>query len=288
MHRSLAIYPYADAQVFLADKRLRQSNLTSDDYDAVVEYCDYALASPAYYLAQNPLRRAHYLRAYALVELGRYEAAAETLDRYLAAGGRTSGEIERLRGSIRAKHNDFPSAIHLFGESLKLDPGNADTLAQRGSVYVAIGALDLALADFRAALAKDGKHANALAGRGLVRALRGDHEGAEDDAERAWALGPQTQRYAWMAARTLAIVHGRLQSRGRFVSVEESKNMVRYRQRVVALLEQALLQAPQGERPAYWRDTIEADAWLSLLRDQPAFQQLQRKYAPALKPAPTL
>jgi tetratricopeptide (TPR) repeat protein len=281
LERSLALHPYAEAHVELAVKRLRQRGLTSDDYEAVVEWCDYALASPAYSPETYRASRTHYLRAHALVELERYDSAAQSLDQYLAAGGRPSGEIQRLRGSIRAWHKDFPAAIHLFGESLFFEPENPATLAERGAVYLAIGAIDLAADDFRAALARDGDNASALAGRGMIRAMRGDHEGAEDDAERAWAAGPQTPRFAWMAARTLAIVHGRLQSRGRFVSVEESKSMVRYRGRVAALLEQALERTPAVERPAYWRDAIAGDVWLSLLGDQPAIRDLKQKYAPA-------
>ncbi len=287
LHQSLKVYPYAEAYVELAETRLRQKELTNNDYDAVVEWCDYALASGAYSPKTYPITRTHYLRAHALVALARYDDAADTLDRYLAAGGRPSSEIQRLRGIIRVQHKDFPAAIGFLSEALALDEGNSETLAERGNVYLAIGALDLAAADFRSALMKDPKNAHALAGRGLIRAMRGN-DGAEEDAERAWAAGPQTPRLAWMAARTLAIVHGRLQMRGRFVSVEESKNMVRYRQRAAALFEQALLRTPEAQWPTYWQTAIESDPAFSHLRDQPAFQALKRKYAPEVKPAPAL
>jgi Tfp pilus assembly protein PilF len=288
LYRSLDIHPYAEAFVQLANERLRRKNLTGEDYYAIAEWCDYAFASPAYSPDSYEVSRTHYLRAFALVALEDYETAAHALDFFVAAGGKPDGEIQRLRGAIRAWHKDFPKAIELLSDSLAQDPRNPDTLAERGSVYLAMGALDVAADDFRAALAADATLPNALAGRGMIRAMRGDHEGAEEDAERAWAFGPQTQRYAWMAARTLAIVHGRLQSRGSFVSVEESKDMVRYRQRAIALLEQALLRAPPEKRPSLWREAIEEDVWFPLLSDQPAFRELKRKYAPSIRPAPAL
>ena len=285
--RSIRLFPYAEAHVYLAEnlaeKKHRGSQLTKEDFQAVVNSCDAALTSPAYSPAYQ-VGRTHYLRASALVGLGRHDDAAKALDRYLAGGGKPTAEIHRLRGLIRAEHKDYPAAIRLFEDSLALDRENRSTsatLAERGNIYLARSAYGLALADFEAALARDKDNANALAGRGLVRAMQKDFDGAEDDAERAWVIDRQTPRIAWMAARTLALVHARLRSQGTFVSVQESKDMVRYRKRAVELLEQALALTPPDEQGSFWRDVVQHDVWLSQLSDQPKYRELAQKYSPA-------
>jgi tetratricopeptide (TPR) repeat protein len=290
VRRSLEIHPYAEAFIDLAAEHLRQQPVTAEDYWAVIECCDYALASPAYSPNEDKIGQTHYLRAHALAELGQYEEAAQAVDRFLAAGGPPTAEIHRLRALMRVRQTDYPNAMRFFQDSLALDRDTRSasaTLVERGNVYLAIGANDLALADFQAALKLQKDNVSALAGRGLVRAMQRNIGGAEEDAEQAWAIGPPSPRVAWLAARTLAVIHTGLRSRGSFVSVQESKDMVRYRKRAMALVEQALILTPPNEQKAFWRNAVQRDPWLSQLSDQdPKYLELQQKYGPATA-APT-
>ena len=61
-------------------------------------------------------------------------------------------------------------------------------MTNRGLVYLKLGRLDEAIADFVAALSIDPKLAFALYGRGLARQKKGDQAGGEADIAAARAL----------------------------------------------------------------------------------------------------
>jgi tetratricopeptide (TPR) repeat protein len=280
LERSIALFPYAEALFEQAGDLLRRSSRSTTDLENALVCCDQALAAPAYSPQTYVVGQTHYRRAVALVELGRQGDAAAAVEHYLADGGKPIAQMHRLRSMIQTMRKDFPGAILALTEALRLDPSDADLLADRGSAYLAIGAWNPALDDFQAALTTQNDNVAALAGRAVVRAVKGDDAGAESDAEQALAAAEPTQRITWLAARSFALVYGRLASRGQFVSLEESKEKVRYRNRALILLQQALdLTAPE-QRPAFWQAAVEQDAWFGLLREHPQYGELKRKYAP--------
>jgi hypothetical protein len=101
---------------------------------------------------------------------------------------------------------------------------------------------------------------------------------AEQDAERACRTGPMTQRLAWLASRTFAVSYGQLYARRPLVSLDESRNMVRYQRRALELLEQSLALTDADKRAEFWRDVIQGDPSLPLLGER--FRELNERYAP--------
>jgi hypothetical protein len=69
----------------------------------------------------------------------------------------------------------------LWNHALRLDPNNAIAYVNRGAAYESKGDLDRALADYVAAIQRNGSYADAYFGRGNVRRVRGDLEGALAD-----------------------------------------------------------------------------------------------------------
>jgi tetratricopeptide (TPR) repeat protein len=286
VNRSLQLHPFAEAFVFLAEERLNRRPPAAKDLQAAIKHYDAALLSPAYSPAPDRVSRTHYGKARALIELRDYVQAAAALTKFLDAGGQPTAEICRLLGLIHADREEYQAATERLTQALRLEPGDAQTLAERGSTYLAIGARDLAEDDFNAALAADSTSARALAGRALIRALARDAAQAETDAERACRSGELTQRVAWLAARSFAVSFGHQMARGSLLSLDEGKTKIRYRQRAVELLEQSLALTPPDERAAFWRTSIHSDGWLRLLDGHPRYQELLNQYGtPKTAPA---
>ena len=95
-----------------------------------------------------------------------------------------------------------------------------------------------------------------------------------------------TPRLAWLAARTFAVAYSQLAARGSLLSVDEGRNMVRYRRRALELVDRSLSLTAADQRASFWRDAIQADSWLRLLSDQPRYRELQRLYATTSAAAP--
>jgi len=70
-------------------------------------------------------------------------------------------------------------------ESVRLRPGDADMLGNRGLAYLKMKKLDLALADYEAALQANPKNAFSLYGRGIAKRLKGDKAGADGRCRRS-------------------------------------------------------------------------------------------------------
>jgi Flp pilus assembly protein TadD len=66
-------------------------------------------------------------------------------------------------------------------ESLRLRPGDGDTLANRGLAYLKLEKLDLALADYDTAVQANPNNSSSLYGRGMAKWLKGDKAGADAD-----------------------------------------------------------------------------------------------------------
>ena len=207
--------------------------------------------------------------------MGEHRKAAKALEQFLAVGGQTSAEICRLLGLISAERDDYQRAIEFLSDALELEPNDSTTLAERGSFYIAIGARDLAEDDFDAALAVDSEQRQrpCRAGTDPCRAAR------RGPGRRGRRVGlPLRSRDAADrldgGADVCRFVRATL-ARGSFVSLEESRNMGRYRRRAVELLDQSLALTPAAERASFWRVAIQSDPWLRLLSEHsPRYREL--------------
>jgi tetratricopeptide (TPR) repeat protein len=283
--RSVSLYPYAEALVQQAEELLRKTPVSEQDCRLAIHHCDDALRSPTYSPQTYHVERTHYVKARALMELGDEAQAAQTLERHLAAGGKPSADICRLLSAMAVKRTKYQAALSHLTRAVELEPRSALVLAERGSVYLAINARDLAEDDFQKALTIAPDNASALAGRGLIRAMRRDLARAEQDAERACRSAEMTQRLSFLAARTFAVSFSHLAARGSLLSLDEARTMARYRRRAVELLDQSLALTPADQRASFWRDVIQRDPWLQLLSDQPRYRELNAQHARRL-PAP--
>jgi tetratricopeptide (TPR) repeat protein len=71
-----------------------------------------------------------------------------------------------------------------------MKPDDADILDSRGFVFLRLGRLERAIADYDAVLKQRPKLASALYGRGLARIGRGDRAGGQEDVTAARAVDP--------------------------------------------------------------------------------------------------
>jgi tetratricopeptide (TPR) repeat protein len=91
---------------------------------------------------------------------------------------------------VRAIVNRYQEAMADCNESLRLRPGDGNTLGTRGLVYLKLKKLDLALADYDTALQADPKDAFSLYGRSIAKRLNGDEAGANVDIAAAKRISP--------------------------------------------------------------------------------------------------
>jgi tetratricopeptide (TPR) repeat protein len=85
-------------------------------------------------------------------------------------------------------------ALSDCNESLRIRPGDSDTLNSRALLYLKAGKFDEAIADFTAAIQADAKFANSMYGRGLAKLKKGDAVGGQSDMATAEALDPDVMQ----------------------------------------------------------------------------------------------
>jgi tetratricopeptide (TPR) repeat protein len=235
-----------------------------------------ALAAYEAALALRPAApEVHRWRAEALLELGRYEQAERSFDRYLTSGGRPVAGVHVARGLIRARAGRYAEAIEDYGRALALERSST-THAHRGWVYLARRAPQLALDDFEAALQLKPDNGDACTGRGYARVQLGRLAEGVADAQQALHHGPRTPRLLWNAARVHAQAAGRLGTLGADLVLRSV-----YQQRAVRLLREALEATPAAERAAFWKENIHKDEVLAPLRTSSAFHRLALEHARA-------
>ncbi|HUS15481.1 MAG TPA: protein kinase [Chloroflexia bacterium] len=95
---------------------------------------------------------------------------------------------------LMVQHN-YPSALDQAQEALKREPRNGNLLALRGSLYLRLDQLDLADADFTAALEADSENADAFLGQAELALARHQPDEASDrlqqweENESVWGRG---------------------------------------------------------------------------------------------------
>ena len=93
----------------------------------------------------------------------------------------------RFRGDAYVAKGEYDLAIADCNNALKLTPRDPMAHFTRGNAHLFSG--ELALADFKTAVEFDPTSGRSTYGRGLVRQLMGDDDGAEQDFQRARELG---------------------------------------------------------------------------------------------------
>lgn len=89
-------------------------------------------------------------------------------------------------------------ALEDYSSAIKLDPANSRALAERGQIYLTVENIELAAADFDAAIALNAKEGIALFGRALLREAKGDPVGAVSDLKSIVALPADTEEAKWL------------------------------------------------------------------------------------------
>jgi predicted Zn-dependent protease len=236
-------------------------------YKDALDHCDAALAVQPKY---TPALRQ---RAETLLALGRYPAAGQALDKYLAVGGDRTPNVLEARGLIHQQLREYAQAIEAFTLALALRR-DANVLAYRGWAYLETKAVQLAEADFEAALQLQADHLDALCGRGKTRALRGKTAGAAQDAATALRQGPRTARLLFHCA----CIHARCLEA--LASSRRAAEATVQQEKALELLQAALELVPNADRPAYWRSNCQNNPDLLSLHGSSGWLRLARNNAP--------
>jgi tetratricopeptide (TPR) repeat protein len=168
--------------------------------------------------------------AVALIGLGRYKPAAQSLEKLAGSEAKTRPDLAAgLYGQAAQAWvlaNDNKSALKDQNAGLKLSPANVDLLTDRGVVLASTGkyweaiddfnkahdlaqdradiltyrasayrllqSLDLASDDIAQAIRLQPKNADAYLERGIIRQLKNDLAGARSDWQKAMSLGAGT------------------------------------------------------------------------------------------------
>jgi eukaryotic-like serine/threonine-protein kinase len=231
-----------------------------------------------------------------LLALDRFQDAFLSLTVYIdlsrrdPRGAPPRAEVYRARGFVqlrptaierRLKDKDQEKAriarqqraLADLSRSLELEP-NTEILVQRGWLYLETEAPLLAQTDFAQAIKENPRHAEAYTGRGFSRAIRGDVPGCVVDAEKALALGPQTWRLTYNAARVFAVASVKIKWTAETDFQRVNAQSTEFQRRAVELLRRALALHPSpGD---FWTKVILPDAALNPLRSTDAFKELKR------------
>ncbi len=250
-------------RVLLLDKHFQQA----------VDACDASLRI-------NPDNaQVHRFKVVALLELKRFQEAAESCDLYLKAGHKST-ELLGLRGLAKFKRNDYRGAIEDYTLALADQPRESVWHGRRGWSYLASGAYQMARRDFDEAIRLDPSSADAYCGRGSTLAALGLFREAVLDAEESLRHGEIEARIVYTAARTMAqaVESASKELRPR---VRPDLDAIRaYQDRAVKLLGQALEQTPRELRAAFWRDVVQTDPAIAVIRRLSEYARLAEKYGP--------
>jgi tetratricopeptide (TPR) repeat protein len=271
--RAVALAPKAGGPRWLASALVELGYLKhlSGDFAAALADFDAALA------AVKDYPPAHRQRAETLSKLGRTAEAGAALDAYLKAS--RDPEAYLARGLIHASLREYPQAVAAYSRALETKPG-VDLLGYRGWAYLQSGSLTLALADFEEALKARPTHADALCGRGQVRALTGKVRPAVEDAEAALKHGGRTETMLCNVAGIYARAARRVEEEERGPRRALPPAARRYEERAVDLLAEAVRRLPAERKRAFWREKVEKDEALRTLWRNQAMQRLARAAAP--------
>ncbi len=220
--------------------------------------------------------------AEAIVALGKYLDMTQADTAQLLAtsqGRRLRAAVFRERGLARLKTGDDAGAMEDFARCTALVPDSsflpaasdqrrqADLYSHRGWAYL-LKSQKLALAEFDAAVKLSPNDGEPYTGRGYVRALLGDHQGAIADAQQATKLGPPSAGLHFNVAGIYAEALKQLEKQG-----DQDQAADQCRAQAIQSLQACLKLA--GPQKAFFLQQIKTDPALDPLRDAKAFQQLK-------------
>jgi tetratricopeptide (TPR) repeat protein len=217
------------------------------------------------------------VRLMALLELRRYDQVIDSCDVHLRSD-RPSADLLELRGSAKVKRNDFAGAIEDYTVALSLRPAVSSLYCRRGWAYLVSGAAQLARRDFEEAIRLDPSSGETYGGRGSALIALGRSREATADAEEAARRGGAEPRTLYNAARILAqvaeLAAGDVGRRGR----GDIATVRHHQDRALQLLSQALQRTAPDQRAAFWRDVVQTDRALSILRRLPGYARYAEEY----------
>jgi tetratricopeptide (TPR) repeat protein len=280
LERAIKDNPARDAWLAEDYTQLGQILYAEKKYDSALAAFDAALA------VRGSNLTAHLLRAEVQMELGHYAEALRSFNVYLAAGRPTAGAY-RDRAQVRLRLEDYPGAIYDLSRALDLKPDQpadqAALHAERGWVYVALGAAQIARPDFEAAIRLHPDGGEAYAGRGYARVRQGKYLEAVADAQKALDLRPLTQRTCYNAARIYAQAAALAQADQTLPSrMERTRQALSYQQAAVQLLIAAAGFATPEPPAKVWAD-VWIDPALEPIRGDPALLQARAKQLPGAR-----
>ena len=157
-------------------------------------------------------------------------------------------------------------------------PGSRILHGRRGWAYLVSSSPQLARRDFEEALRLDPSSSDAYSGRGAALVLLGEHGQAVSDAEESLRHGEPQSRMLYNAARiyaqTAADFAARAGRRGRLAL----DPVVRYQERALELLGQAMERTPAEQQAPFWSEVILRDNALAAIRRLNGFTRLAAKY----------
>jgi eukaryotic-like serine/threonine-protein kinase len=240
-------------------------------FEEALDACETALRSDP----KNT--EAHRWRVAAMLELKRYDDVIASCDGYLRAGP-PSADLLELRGLAKARRNDFASAIEDYTQALILQPEVAVLHARRGWAYLVSGSPQLARRDFLEALRLDPSSGDAYSGLGSALVLIGEHREAVIQAEESLRHGETTPRTLYNATRIYAQAATYLATQVGRRGRAALDPVVRYQERALELLGQAMEQTPAEQKVAFWSEVVLTDHALAEIRRLPAYARLAAKY----------
>src|SRR5262249_35447106 len=119
-----------------------------------------------------------------------FDAAIADFDAAIRLDPNDAGSLGSRCWARAVAGRDLAEALADCDEALRLRPGDGDTLNSRGLVQLKRGALARAVGDYGGAVAREGKAAASLCGRGTAGLGLGDRAGGESDIAAAVAIKP--------------------------------------------------------------------------------------------------
>jgi len=155
------------------------------DYDrAIADFTNAIEVDPKF-------ARAYHTRGNANLVQRNYDRAIADYSKVIELDPKLAVDADAFRSRCFARAvagRDLPRALDDCRESLRFRPNDAHTMDSRGLVYLRLGRLHEAIAEYDAVLKIDPNMASALYGRGIAKRRKGDASGGKADIEAARAV----------------------------------------------------------------------------------------------------
>ena len=274
LDQAIALEPPGSLSVALAEDLLERGRLLSrqQKYKEGIEAYDRALA------IRPELAVAHRWRAEAMLKTGQAEDAIGAFNQYLRQGGAPDANVYRARAQAKVALDRWADAVDDYSKAIAGKPDDTPSYIGRGWAHVQAKALPSARADFEKAVGLEPKNPYALLGRAYVSVQTGTAAKGIADVEAAVAADDTpTPALLINSACIYALALNKLDGS----SAKDQPLRVKYEQRAIGLLNQAMDGVPAAERNAFWARYVRANPDLRALRQSPTMADLDRRYAGA-------